>query len=90
MKQIVLLHFRMKAVGDIAMFPVHVLAWYSDIYDDVTWDAYRDEQGEFWWYQELMPRASIVQSRSDWAVSQAEEGGRWWAHHGPSKYWTFL
>ena len=86
----VLFIFRMKAVGDLALFPVHVLSWYADCFGDVEWKVFQDESGELWWHQELMPRASIVQSKSDWAVYQAEEGGQWWAHHGPSKYWTFL
>ena len=87
---LVLFIVRMKAVGDIALFPVHVLSWYADCFGDVEWKVFRDESGELWWHQELMPRASIVQSRSDWTVYQAEDGGRWWAHHGPSNYWTFL
>ena len=87
---LVLFILHTKAVGDIALFPVHVLKWYSDVHGDVTWGAYKNEQGEFWWYQELMPRASIVPSQSDWVVYQAEDGGRLWAHHGPSNYWTFL
>ena len=60
---------RMKAVGDIALFPVHVLHWYADCFGDVDWEPFRDESGELWWHQELMPRASIVQSLSDWTVS---------------------
>ena len=59
----------MKAVGDIALFPVHVLHWYADCFGDVDWEPFRDESGELWWHQELMPRASIVQSLSDWTVS---------------------
>ena len=81
---------RVKAVGDLALFPVHVISWYDDCFGDVDWHMYRTEDGELWWYQDLIERASIVQSKSDWTVYQSEEGGRWWAHHWPSKYWTFL
>ena len=38
--------FHMKAVGDLALFPVHVLSWYADCFGDVEWKAFQDESGE--------------------------------------------
>ena len=81
----------MRAVGDIAAFPVHVLSWYSDIFGNITWEVYQDDRGELWWHQDLMPGVAIVPSATtEWAVYQSPHGGRLWALHEPSGYWSFL
>ena len=83
-------HILMQSVGDIAMFPVHILSWYSDLFDDIKWDPYQKEDGELWWYQELLPSDSIVRSSTEWHVYSSSDNGRLWAQHDSSGYWSFV
>ena len=76
-----------KAVGDIALFPMHVLAWYQQKFDTSSmWEVYKDDLGGIWWHNPLLPLLVVRPHSEGWQIYRTPNENDWWMMHEETEY----